>query len=41
MKLGDRVRTKLSDLNDWAYIVGEDLLGGFTVKVLTEAGGKR
>jgi len=36
MKLGDRVRGKLSDLNDWGYLDGEEMKGGFTSKVLME-----
>lgn len=31
---GSRVRGKVSELNDWGYLQGEELVGGFTVKVL-------
>ena len=41
MKLGSRVRTTLDQLNDWAYINDDELIGGFTVKVLQEAQGRR
>ena len=41
MKLGSRVRTTLSELNDWAYIKDGDLIGGFTVKVLQDACARR
>lgn len=34
---GSRVRGKLSELNDWAYLQGEGLVGGFTAKVLMNA----
>lgn len=34
MKLGDRVRGKLADLNDWAYLEDGEMIGGFTSKVL-------
>jgi uncharacterized protein YegJ (DUF2314 family) len=40
MKHGSRVRTTLQELNDWAYIRDGELIGGFTVKVLQEAGGR-
>ncbi len=32
--LGDRVRIKLQDLNDWMYTSGEEMVGGFTVELL-------
>jgi uncharacterized protein YegJ (DUF2314 family) len=37
---GSRVRGKLSDLNDWAYIQGDELIGGFTSAVLLKAHGR-
>lgn len=37
-KLGDRVQTRVSEINDWIYFDAEkEMQGGFTVKVLTEA----
>lgn len=36
MKEGDRVRGKLADLNDWAWIESGEMVGGFTAKVLME-----
>jgi uncharacterized protein YegJ (DUF2314 family) len=41
MKEGDRVRGKLEDLNDWAWLEGQELVGGFTSKVLMEAQRRR
>jgi uncharacterized protein YegJ (DUF2314 family) len=41
MKEGDRVRGKLEDLNDWAWLEGEEMVGGFTSKVLMEAQRRR
>ena len=34
LKDGDPVEVRLADLNDWMYIRGEEMVGGFTVKVL-------
>lgn len=37
-KLGDPVTVSLEDLNDWMYIKnGEDMVGGFTMKVIIDA----
>ncbi|MCR9201044.1 MAG: DUF2314 domain-containing protein [Planctomycetaceae bacterium] len=37
LKLGDRVKSRVDDLNDWMYTRGdEEPVGGFTVKVLSE-----
>ena len=33
---GDIVETTLDDLNDWVYMRDDELIGGFTVKVLEE-----
>lgn len=41
MKEGDRVRGKIADLNDWAWLEEDQMIGGFTAKVLMEAQGKR
>jgi uncharacterized protein YegJ (DUF2314 family) len=41
VKLGYRVRTTLSELNDWAYLKNGELIGGFTVQVLQAAHGRR
>jgi uncharacterized protein YegJ (DUF2314 family) len=41
MKEGDRVRGRLADLNDWAWLEGQDMVGGFTSKVLMEAQQRR
>jgi uncharacterized protein YegJ (DUF2314 family) len=41
MKEGDRVRGKLEDLNDWAWLEGPEMVGGFTSKVLMEAQQRR
>ncbi len=42
MREGSRVRGKLADLNDWTYTDGDEMIGGFTSKVLMEAqAGKR
>ena len=37
MKKGDRVRGKRANLNDGAWLEGEERVGGFTAKVLMEA----
>lgn len=37
MKEGDRVRVSLEDLNDWAYLDSEQMVGGFTSEVLQRA----
>ncbi|MCH7861730.1 MAG: DUF2314 domain-containing protein, partial [Proteobacteria bacterium] len=34
LKIGDSLRVKLTDLNDWLYTDGDELVGGFTTKVL-------
>ncbi len=34
IQAGDRVKVSLEKLNDWMIIQGEEILGGFTVKVL-------
>ena len=36
LKIGDRVTVNTSDVNDWIYINNDDMVGGFTVKVLAE-----
>jgi uncharacterized protein YegJ (DUF2314 family) len=36
VKHGSRVRVKQRKLNDWAYMVGDEMIGGFTVKVLQD-----
>ena len=41
MKEGHRVRGTLADLNDWAWLEGEEMVGGFTSKVLMEAQRRR
>ncbi len=41
LKIGDRVKTTVADLNDWAYYADDQLVGGFTVKVLMDAQKKR
>ncbi|MDY7108143.1 MAG: DUF2314 domain-containing protein [Planctomycetota bacterium] len=33
---GDSVETTLDDLNDWVYMCNDELVGGFTTKVLEE-----
>ena len=37
LKLGDNVKTKECEINDWAYFDGEQPYGMYTVKVLTDA----
>jgi hypothetical protein len=37
MRLGDRVRGNRANLNVWAWLEGEERVGGFTAKVLMEA----
>jgi len=37
LREGSRVRGKLSELNDWAYSQGDEMLGGFTSQVLMRA----
>lgn len=39
MKIGDAVSVSLEKLNDWNYMNGSELKGGFTVQVLREASG--
>jgi uncharacterized protein YegJ (DUF2314 family) len=34
MKEGDRVRGKVADLNDWAWLEGDQMVGGFTTQAL-------
>lgn len=34
IRCGDRVRIKVSDLNDWLYTDGNEMVGGFTIEVL-------
>jgi len=41
VKLGDTVEVGLADLNDWAYVDGDEAHGGFTLKVLAEAQQRR
>lgn len=37
LKMGDRVKSRVEDLNDWMYTTGDDeSVGGFTVQVLSE-----
>ncbi|WP_425615664.1 DUF2314 domain-containing protein [Anatilimnocola sp. NA78] len=36
LKLGDRVRFEISQLNDWIYLLEGEMIGGFTVKVISE-----
>lgn len=35
-KFGDPVQIPVADVNDWMYFKGDEAVGGFTVKVLTE-----
>ncbi|MEM7782305.1 MAG: DUF2314 domain-containing protein [Planctomycetota bacterium] len=37
LQLGSRVRTKVDDLNDWAYFDGDQSKGLFTLQVLADA----
>jgi uncharacterized protein YegJ (DUF2314 family) len=39
VKYGSRVRVKPSILNDWAYMDKEEMIGGFTIKLLKELQG--
>jgi uncharacterized protein YegJ (DUF2314 family) len=41
IKEGDLVTVPLTDLNDWVYPAGDEPVGGFTIKVLAEAAGKK
>jgi uncharacterized protein YegJ (DUF2314 family) len=41
VKSGSRVRVAIADLGDWMYTRGEELQGGFTVKVVAEAAQKK
>jgi uncharacterized protein YegJ (DUF2314 family) len=36
LKLGDRVRTSVAQINDWVYLRNDEMIGGFTVKVLDD-----
>ncbi len=36
LKIGDPVRMKLVDLNDWIIVGGDEMTGGFTIKVLQQ-----
>jgi uncharacterized protein YegJ (DUF2314 family) len=36
LKLGSRLRLPLSDLNDWTFLQGKDVRGGFTIEVLRD-----
>ncbi len=36
-RLGGRVRVPLTDLNDWTYLDGKNVRGGFTIEVLRKA----
>lgn len=38
VKSGDRVRVNVSELNDWMIGDDQSMRGGFTVKVLRDAG---
>lgn len=37
LKANDRVRIPANEINDWLYTEGQELKGGFTVKVIQEA----
>ena len=37
---GDHVRIPISSIVDWVYLVGDDLVGGFSLKVLSRSGEK-
>lgn len=37
LQLGSTVSVPLKDLNDWVYLTGEEMHGGFTMKVLQDA----
>jgi uncharacterized protein YegJ (DUF2314 family) len=40
LRCGDTVTVELADLNDWNYMLNEELKGGFTVKVLQDISGE-
>jgi uncharacterized protein YegJ (DUF2314 family) len=40
LKLNDKVTVKVADVQDWIYSDGEKMVGGFSAKVLEEAGKK-
>ncbi len=35
-KLGDKVSAPISELNDWIYFLNDEMIGGFTVKILMD-----
>jgi uncharacterized protein YegJ (DUF2314 family) len=40
-KLDDRIRVPLANLNDWMYLAGDELIGGFTLEVFKALAAER
>jgi uncharacterized protein YegJ (DUF2314 family) len=34
VKIGDTLRVTVGDLNDWIFVDGESLIGGFTLRIV-------
>ena len=41
LKIGDRVNLPVAHVNDWIYLHNDELIGGFSVKVLAARSGQR
>jgi uncharacterized protein YegJ (DUF2314 family) len=41
MNVGETVKVRLADLNDWQFVEGERMRGGFTIEAIRQAEGER